>query len=225
MDNNTSMIGTPLLSPEELRVLEEIGNPISYTVNSVLFGEGEETKFALLIRKGLVRVQTGSPARIVAIRGAGEMVGEMAAARHRPRSASVFAMTEVDALHLPAGLWLQFLYDHPRAMHAQLVAAEERLEEATRKSVDSFLGVEQRLAKVLVEFEAKGAGTVIDGRFAVQLSQRELADVVGASRESVVQVIRALKGREVVSTGRQATIIEDLEALRSIARGELTASP
>lgn len=205
--------------------LEELGKPISYPTGSVLFGEGEETDFALLIRKGLVRIQTGTPPRIVAIRGESEMVGEMAAANRKPRSASVYAMNPVEALYISAANWLRFLYDHPRAMHAQLVAAEERLNEATRKSVESFLGVEQRLAKVLVEFESKGAGAVQDGRFALQLSQRELADVVGASRETVVQVVRALKARGIVTTGRQTTIIENLEALRGIASGDQTASP
>ncbi len=212
------------LTAEELTLLEGAGPVIRYPAGSVLFGEGEETDFALLMRKGHVKIQVGANGRVVAIRGAGEIVGEMAAVRRRSRSASVLALDEVEALYLPGGTWLDFLYDNPRAMHAQLITAEERLEEATRKTGDSNLGVEQRLAKVLVELTSSGLGTPAPEGIVLRLSQRDLADVVGASRESIVQVIRALKRAGVVATGRQATILRDVDTLGAIARGDMTAS-
>lgn len=224
MDDFTVDSAAPPLTEGEILSLEAAGHVIRYPSGSILLGEGEETDFVLLLRKGHVKVEVGTPARIVAIRGPSELVGEMAAHRRKPRSASVFAIDHVEALYLSAKTWMRFLYDHPRAMHAQLVAAEQRLEEATRKRVESYLGVEQRLAKALVELESKGLGNRTNQGISLQFSQRDLADLVGASRESIVQVIRALKNRDIVKTGRQATILQDLDALRSIARGDITAS-
>ncbi len=215
----------PLLTAEEVSVLEDAGPVIRYPAGSVLFGENEETDFALLVRAGHVKVQTGASRRVVAIRGAGEIVGEMAALRRKPRSASVLALDDVEALYLPADSWLRFLYEHPRAMHAQLIAVEERLEEATRKTADSGLGIEQRLAKALLELASGGLGRSTPDGIVLRFGQRELADLVGASRESIVQVIREFKRRGVVTTGRQATILRDMTALGVIARGEVEGSP
>ncbi|MEU1268228.1 Crp/Fnr family transcriptional regulator [Streptomyces sp. NPDC005799] len=216
--------GLPLLVEDEIAVLEDLGHVLRYPSGSVLFGEGEETDFALLIRSGHVKVQIGNPPHIVALRGPGEIIGEMAAVRQKPRSASVFALDDVEALYLPATTWLHFLYDHPRAMHAQLIAADERLEEATRKSVESFLGVEQRLAKGLVELTSKELGIQTENGLALRFSQQDLADLVGASRESVTQVIRKFKERGIVTTGRQVITIRDLPSLSRIAEGNFTAS-
>ena len=213
-----------LLTQEELSTLTDRGHAIRYPPGSVLFGEGEETDFALLLRAGHVKVQVGRPPRTVAVRGPGEIIGEMAAVRRKPRSASIVAVEKVEALYIPAIVWLRFLYEHPRAMHAQLVAADERLDEATQKSVESYLGVEQRLAKSLIELVEKGLGNNTSRGTELRFSQRDLASLVGASRESVVQVIRGFKETGIVDTGRNVTIVTQLARLRKIADGESTSS-
>jgi CRP-like cAMP-binding protein len=148
----------------------------------------------------------------------------MAAVRRKPRSASVIAFDDVEALYLPAARWLRFLYDHPRAMHAQLFASDERLDQATRKIVESDLAIEQRLAKALVELEDSGLGTHDEEGVVLRLSQQDLAALTGASLDSVKKIIRGFKSRDVVGTGRGTMIILNSAALRDIARGDLTAS-
>ncbi|MFD9304676.1 Crp/Fnr family transcriptional regulator [Streptomyces sp. NPDC060048] len=216
--------GMTLLTEEELSTLAEQGHAIRYPPGSILFGEGEETDFALLLRVGHVKVQVGRPPRTVAVRGPGEIIGEMAAVRRKPRSASIVAVEKVEALYIPAMSWLRFLYENPRAMHAQLVAADERLDEATQKSVESYLGVEQRLAKSLVELIEKGLGSSTSRGMELRFSQRDLASLVGVSRESVVQVIRGFKDAGIVDTGRNVSIVTEMARLREIADGKSTSS-
>jgi CRP/FNR family cyclic AMP-dependent transcriptional regulator len=214
----------PILTEDERSDLEAIGHPIRYTRGSIVLGEGEETDYALLIRKGHVKVTLGPEDRIVAIRGPGEIVGEMASILREPRSASVFAITDVEAVHLPARTWLEFLYAHPRVMHAILQQTSKRLREATTKQADlGYLGLEQRLAKALVELETKIGQPAPDGR-SIHLSQTELAGLVGTSRETISQLMRALRHRGIVGTGRQKITIHDLETLHKIANGESTAA-
>jgi CRP/FNR family transcriptional regulator, cyclic AMP receptor protein len=215
--------GTPLLTGEELLVLESAGRVINRPAGHIFFGEGEQTNFALLIRKGHVKVVMGKPPRIVAIRGPGEIVGEMAAIRQKPRSASVIALDEVEALLLPAGQWLQFLYEHPRAMHAQLVVADERLDQATRKIVESDLAVERRLAKALVELVSSGVGEHRGDGVRLRFSQQDLATLTGASLDSIKKIIRTLKDEKLIETGRQTLIVHDAAALVEIADGNRTA--
>ena len=206
---------------------ERIGRsvrPIPRGQGHTFFLEGEQGDFALLIKKGHVKVLSGRPPRIVAIRGPGEIVGDMAVSRGKPRSASIVAFDEVEAVHLPADTWLDFLYAHPRAMHAQWAAEADRTAQATRKIVESELAVGQQLAKALVELADKGLGKKTDeGAVVLELSQHDLASLIGTKKlDSVKKVIRQLKAAGIVSTSRQVITILDLAAVRSIATGDLT---
>jgi CRP-like cAMP-binding protein len=215
--------GAPLLTEEELVALESVGRVINRPTGHIFISQGEETDFALLIRKGHVKVVVGKPPRIVAIRGPGEIVGEMAAILQKPRSGSVIALDEVEVLHLPAGEWLRFLYEHPRAMHAQLLLAVERLGQATRKIVESDLAVEQRLAKALVELVDSGVGRRGADGVVLRFSQQDLATLTGASLDSVKKIIRTLKDGRLIGTGRQTLVIRDVAALEEIADGNRSA--
>jgi CRP/FNR family cyclic AMP-dependent transcriptional regulator len=213
----------PLLTAEELADLEQIGHTIRRSAGNAFMLEGEYGDFALLIRKGHVKVVVGRPPRIVAVRGPGDMVGEMAAIRRMPRSASIFAFDDVEALYLPATRWLQFLYDHPRAMHAQWAAQAERTDQATRKIVESELAVGQQLAKALSELADSGIGErTSEGAVELRLSQQDLAAMIGAKKlDSVKKVIRLLKAAGTIATSRQQITVLDLAVLRGIANGEL----
>jgi CRP-like cAMP-binding protein len=216
--------GTPLLTSDERASLERVGQTIQRERGYVFIREGEDTDHALLIQKGHVQVTAGEPPRLIAIRGAGEIVGEMAGMTRRPRSANIEALDDVEVLLVPADRWLEFLYKHPRAMHAQLVAKDERLEQATRRIAESDLAVEQRLAKVLVELTEVGLGASGKEGVVLRHSQQDLARLIGASPDSVKKIIRLFKARGIVTTGRQATIIADLPALRDVAGGRLADS-
>ncbi len=215
----------PLLTKGELGALEAYGKTIRRQPGETLFHEGEQTDFALLIQEGHVKVMVGKPPRTVAIRTRGEFVGEMAAVRKAPRSATVIAFSEVKALFLPANKWLQFLYEHPRAMHAQLIASEERTEQATKKIVESDLAIERQLAKAFVELVEIEFGIPGAEGIELRLSQLDLASLIGASKlHSVKKVIRTFKEAKLISTSRQVTTLLDPEVLRDIANGDTTAS-
>jgi CRP/FNR family transcriptional regulator, cyclic AMP receptor protein len=213
-----------LFKEKELSALEEVGSVIRFPAASILMGQNESTDFALLIRKGYVKVVAGSPERIVGIRGPGEIVGEMAAIRRKPRSASIFALDDVEALYVPGPRWLDFLIEHPRVALAQLYASQERLAESTRKNVESMLSGEQKLAKAIVELWDKGLGSGSGDDAVLRFSQQDLADIAGVSLDSVKQIIRSFKHRGLVATGRQVTRILNLDALSAVSRGGTIAS-
>jgi CRP/FNR family cyclic AMP-dependent transcriptional regulator len=213
------------LTDSERSDFEAIASVNHYPAGNILLGNGEETDFVLFIVKGFVKIVIpGPPERIVGLRGPGQIVGEMAAIRRKPRSASVFAVGRVDALFLPGYKWLQFLHEHPRAALAQIYTADERLAEATRKTVESFLGAQQRLAKAMVELEE--SGPAIPGPEGVKLpfSQQDLAAIAGVGVDSVKQVFKIFRENKVISTARKATTITDSGTLRAVARGDQSLS-
>ncbi|QFU94352.1 Crp/Fnr family transcriptional regulator [Amycolatopsis sp. YIM 10] len=145
----------------------------------------------------------------------------MAAIRRMPRSASVIALAEVEMLHLPAVEWLNFLYEHPRAMHAQLAC---QLEQATRKIAESEPAIEQRLAKSIIELADSGIGTPAPNGIGLRFSQQDLANLTGASLDSVKKIVRNFKTAGLVGTGRQILLLRDPAKLREIADGHRTAA-
>ncbi|MFI0410335.1 Crp/Fnr family transcriptional regulator [Actinomadura sp. 3N508] len=208
--------------------LEANGQTLRRSAGHVFFEEGEEVDFVLLIREGHVMVRAGRPKRMIAVRGPNEVVGEMTALRGGPLSASVAAIGDVEVLLIPAARWIEFLQTHPRAAMAQLAAMDARLEQATRKIVESELAVERRLALALVDLLESGLGQDggRDGEqgIVLRISQQGLAEFAGVSLDSVKKTVRTLKSASIVGTGRQQMIILDRDALREIAAGERTAS-
>jgi CRP/FNR family transcriptional regulator, cyclic AMP receptor protein len=226
VDDTRYGLSLPLLTDEELGELEQIGHTIHRAAGHPFFLEGEQGDFALLIRKGHVKAVRGSPPRIIDVRGPGEIVGEMAVIRKKPRMASIVAFDDVEALYLPGTRWLRFLYDHPRAMHALLAMTDDLADRATRKNVESELAIEQQLAKRITELTDSGLGEPAgDGTVVLRLSQQDLAALIGARKlDSVKRVIGRLKATGIVDTGRQVITIRDRTALRDVANGNLTVS-
>jgi CRP-like cAMP-binding protein len=217
-------VSTPRPTEEELRWLESHGQVMRRSAGHVFMAEGETTDFVLLIRKGHVKVTAGTPKRIVALRGPDQFVGEMAPLSLKPRSASVEAVDEIEVLRISASMWLEFLDRFPRAAKAQLVALNERLEEATRKISATELVAEQRMAKALVEVVDSGLGAERGEQIVLTLAQQDVAELAGISLESVKKLVRTFREAGVLDTSRRRITIVDRKRLRDIAAGEKTAT-
>ncbi|MEU4435809.1 Crp/Fnr family transcriptional regulator [Micromonospora chalcea] len=215
------------LSPEEIADLQTLGIPVNFATGTILFAEGETTTHAILIKEGHVKVVSAGPHGqevVLATRGPGEVVGEMAPLDGQPRSATVIASTPVEGAIVSAELFTAFLERHPRVMRFLLIQIMQRLRDADHGRVDlATLPVVARVAAALLEM----SGDVNLGRVRTEtptvpdISQVELAAHVGASRESITKALRALRARRVISTGRRTIIIHDVEALSAIARGDV----
>ena len=102
--------------------------------------------------------------------------------------------------------------------------SDDRKDESDRKLAESSsLAVEQKLAKALAELVAKGLGERREEGIVLRFSQLDLASLIGASREAVVPVIRALKASGIVTTGRKMLTIADLAAVDAVAQSERPA--
>ncbi|MFI5557707.1 Crp/Fnr family transcriptional regulator [Amycolatopsis japonica] len=213
-----------LLDDEEVLALELIGSTLRRGDGHVFMREGEASDFLLLIKKGHVKVTTGQPPRIVALRGPGETIGELGVIDDQPRSATVIAWGEVEALHVPANDLRTFLDQHRRAERALHAAVRKRLGQATRKISDSDLMMERRLAKAIIELYQNGLCEIIDDIPTIRLSQKDLASMTGASIEATKKIIRVFKEGGLVDTGRFQLRLTDAGALRKIADGNPTSS-
>jgi CRP/FNR family cyclic AMP-dependent transcriptional regulator len=153
---------------------------------------------------------------VLALRGPGELIGEMAALGAGRRTATGVALEEVEVGFLSAQELLSFLREHPDAGLVLIRMLVRRLAEATQDVVD--LATQDsvgRLAKRLVDLSSQHGVSASEGtQIELELTQDELARWTGATRETVSRALRLMRQLGWVSTGRRTITILDQAALR-----------
>ena len=119
------------LSPDDLKEIADVAREQLYPDDAVLFREGEEGDELYVLASGQVRVTKGSNGteKIVARRGVGEFLGEMAIFESARRSATVRAEGEVRALVIDANAFKSILRDRPEVSLTVLRVLSRRLRE------------------------------------------------------------------------------------------------
>lgn len=197
--------------------------PRPFPVNAVLFHRGDPSNFAVFLLDGWAKVFTDSVnghEALLALRGPGDVLGELAAIDGRPRSATVQTLMPVQVAVLSADRLLSRLRQSPDIAIALLGHVADRLRDSdSRRLGFGAHSVPERLAAYLLELVQRHGTAVADGiEIAVPLSQRELAGAVGASREAVARCLRILRDRRVVVTRRRRIIVQQPEVLRAMGK-------
>ncbi|MDQ3963668.1 MAG: Crp/Fnr family transcriptional regulator [Actinomycetota bacterium] len=192
-----------------------------YPKGDSLFNEGNRSDRVLILLEGRAKVARATEEGkevLLALRGPGDLLGEMSAFDGEPHSASATALEDCDALVITRDEFTSFLEEHPRAAVTLLTMLTQRLRDADEKRVD-FLAydAESRVARRLVELaERFGEATDAGVRIGV-LSQEELGGWLGASRESVSKALQTMRSRGWIETHRREITVVDLDALRQRA--------
>ncbi|MEU4739838.1 Crp/Fnr family transcriptional regulator [Actinosynnema sp. NPDC023658] len=202
-----------LLTPSEHEVLLAAGVERDYPSGSVVCHEGEVSRHVLVVRRGLLRVTkttANGSEKVLAVRGAGDIVGERSAVDGQPRSATVWALGAVRALVLSAGAFAGLCQRYPRIAWSVLIVVVARQRDTDRQRVQISGTATQRVAAVLIDV-ALQRGVADQGEIA--LSQEDLAGIAGTSRESLVRVLRVLREEGIISTGRRKIDIHRVSRL------------
>ncbi|HTC04145.1 MAG TPA: Crp/Fnr family transcriptional regulator [Xanthobacteraceae bacterium] len=153
---------------------------------------------------------------ILADLGAGEMFGEIALLDGKPRSANATAHTNCELMVLERRDVLPFLERNPAACMKLMAILCARIRRSDERMSDiAFFDLPARLAKTLLSYPAQGHGAA-----KLSLSQRELAEMSGGTRENVNRCLRDWQRRGILELKDRWTIILKPEALR-----ELVTSP
>lgn len=206
--------------PKELRdILRESGRRLRYDRGDALFMEGDHPRHVVLIEHGQVKIERATAdgsAVTIAVRGPGELVGELACLDGRGRSATVVALGTVVAVLVPLARFRDLLNSNAPLVYAILIRSVLRIRESDRWRVEyGALSTGRRVARSLAE-RTRGAG---DGPFVIHTTQQELADGLGISRESVVRALRVLQESGLVRTRRGSILVPEPPALREWADG------
>ena len=210
-----------LLTEPERADLMRRGRRRAWERDEIVCTEGERSDWVLVVLSGWAKASSDTARGaevLLAVRGPGALLGDMAAIDGQPRSATVTALDPLTALVVPVAEFSGFLQAHGRIGFLLMRMLVERLRDADRKRIEfGAHSTAGRVATRLVELaERFGEQTPTGLRVAVPLSQDELAGWTGASREAVSKALGVLRSYGWITTGRRQIIVHDLEALRSL---------
>lgn len=211
------------LEREDRSALLALGSTLPFAARATLIHQHEPSSHVLLILHGWTKV-TASAANgyeaLLALRGPGDIVGESAALTGRPRSATVTALEPVRAVAVELAQFTGFLARSPTVSFALLGLTSDRTRAADRRRLEfASMTVRERFAALLLDLARTHGRRTDEGiELAVPLSKQELAGSVGASREMVQRLLKELRDREAVATGRRELVIMRPDVLRRIAR-------
>ncbi len=178
------------LDQNEITELEAIGQERSVAKNTMVINEGDDTDCLYIILKGkahALRSDESGRQFIVNRFGPYDYFGEMSFFDRHARCATVITKEKCTLMILPRKAFFSFAAQHPEIYSNVIRALLDKLRKATQQIEElAFLDVYGRLARVLIE--NKNAEGVIEEK----LTQQELADMVGSSRETVNRIFNEL---------------------------------
>jgi CRP/FNR family transcriptional regulator, cyclic AMP receptor protein len=206
------------LAADERADLEALGSVRRYRRGDVVFHQGDDAGAVLVLLEGHVKAVMLNDGRevILAFPGPGELLGELSAVDGRPRSGTVRAVDDVEALVIPGSAFRAVLEHRPRIAFVLLRSVIERLRTADRQRVDYAVNdvcvrVAGRLVELCDRFGSEDGAKVEIG---LSLTQDELAAWAGASREAVAKAMALLRTLGWVQTERRRILVLDLDSLR-----------
>ncbi|WP_218975276.1 Crp/Fnr family transcriptional regulator [Miniimonas arenae] len=189
----------------------------------VLFREGEQGDRFWVILAGKVKLgHTAVDGResLLAVLGPGEIVGELSVYDPGPRTATATILAPTTFLELEHTRFVRLLEEHPVLGRQLLRSLAQRLRRTNSALADLvFSDVPGRVAKALLDLAARFGRPVSNGvRVPHDLTQEELAQLVGASRETVNKSLAEFSSRGWIQLDGRAVVLLDLQRLEKRAR-------
>ncbi len=216
----------PLLSGVdrvELGKFAELTRERIYPRSNVILFEDDPGDSLFIVRQGRVKVVLiGEDGRevILGILGVGSHFGELSLIDGEPRSAHVIAMDESLLIVLRREDFRKRVQESPSVAWALLGELSRRLRRADAK-IGSLvlLDVDGRIARLLLDAadESAADGGVIEKR----LTHQTIAQIIGASRETVSRAMRTFQTRGLIAVQRRQVIITDRGGLEKLAHVRL----
>ncbi len=206
------------LGPKDLTAVAAVTVPRSFDAGHVIFREGDQSDTCYIVRNGHARaVREHGDGRTLTLAhfGPGDIFGELAMFDDERRSATIETLDRVDAIAVLGADMRRLLREHPEIAVKLVISLGRRLREANERIArQSFQTVQSRVAGVLgqlvVQARAEGAG---EHDVLVTVTQSDVAQLAGSSRESASRFLAVLERAGVVTQGRGRVTVHDPAAL------------
>jgi len=217
---------TPLfeaLSEEDATALRSGIIQVELDRGERLFSEGDDGDKLYIILTGKIKLTKAAPdgrENLLSVHGPGEMFGELSLFDPIPRTSSATAVTSARLAGLAHDDMRAWLSTRPEVAMHMLQALAQRLRRINDVKADLvFTDVPGRVAKALLDLaERFGVQTPEGVQVSHDLTQEELAQLVGASRETVNKALADFVSRGWIQLSAKSVLVTDPERLRRRAR-------
>ena len=192
--------------------------PVKISKGNTLFKEGDEGDRLYVVLDGKLKLGTASGdgrENLLSILGPGEMFGELSLFDPQPRTSTATAVTDARLLALSHDQVIGLVTAHPRVALELLARLAQRLRRSNEVLADLvFADVPGRVAKAIIDLGTRFGSQKEDGLHVNHdLTQEELAQLVGASRETVNKALADFASRGWVRLEPRAVVVTDYERL------------
>ena len=224
IDKQSVLAAHPLfgqLRPEERERLVTYMRVARYPARTVLFRKGEPGTNMMVVLRGRVKICTHSEdgkELVLNLVNPGDVFGEIALLDGSDRTADAVTLDECELLVLERRDFMPFLARHPEACMRLFAVLCERVRRTSELLEEAlFLEGASRLAKRLVRL-AEVFGEPVEGgiRVSLRLSQQQLGNMVGMSRESMNKQLKQWRRDRLIRMDDGYITITDLDRLREI---------
>ena len=206
------------LTREDLARFAELTRERTYPKGSVILFENDPGDSLFIVRAGRVKVVLiGEDGRevILSILSVGAHFGELSLIDEQPRSAHVIAMDDAQLLVLRREDFRRRVTESPTVAWAMLAELSRRLRRADEQIGSlALLDVQGRMARLLLDAAAE-SGSAAVGK---PLTHQTIAQMIGASRETVSRAMREFQDRGLIAVQRRRISIANRAALEQLAR-------
>ena len=211
------------LDEESARALRRQMSDIKLSRGEHLFLEGQDGDRLYVVLDGkikLTRAAADGRENLLSVIGPGEMFGELSLFDPRPRTSTASAVTDATVAALAHDALRPWLLERPDVSMHMLRALAKRVRREFDVTADLvFTDVPGRVAKNLLDLAERFGEQDRDGLHVHHdLTQEELAQLVGASRETVNKALADFAARVWVQISARSVLILDIERLRRRAR-------
>jgi CRP/FNR family transcriptional regulator, cyclic AMP receptor protein len=215
-----------VLDPADLRTLASRFHAVRYGRGEIIFRDGDPAERLFLIDTGRVKLSTSSPTgqeMLIGLVGRGQIFGELEIIDRGPRAMDARAMEDALLYAFPSDAFWTILENRPALARRLLELMARRLRRADQASQDLvFFDAPTRLARRLLQLaEEHGQAMGPDEesvRVAVRVTQEELAQMIGVTRESANRLVASFSERGWIDWNDGYPILLQPEALVRRAR-------
>lgn len=192
--------------------------------DQIIFHKNDPGSTLYIIISGKVKIVLPSPDGenvLVALLSTGDFFGELSLFDGEPRSATAIAADSTEILTLDQKDLFTYLAEHSQAAVEILGELSLRLRRTDELLSDAaFCNLPARLSKRLLELAARYGQPGENGDILInmRLKQQDLADMVGATRESVNKTLKIYKQKNMITVNKGYITINDLSGLQFKAR-------
>ena len=211
------------MSPEEREELRGMMSQTTLRRGEVLFNEGDSGDRLYILITGkvnLAHTSVDGRENLLSVLAPGEVVGELTLFDPGPRSTTATAVATTELLALEHNQLMGFIDSHPTLAKDMLRALAVRLRRTNIALADLvFSDVPGRVAKALLDLAERFGAPTEDGiHVPHDLTQEELAQLVGASRETINKSLAEFVSRGWIRLEGRAVTLIDVERLKRRAR-------